>query len=356
MKIRKIVVIKVQPHPIYFPPHAPPELKAAFFNLKQLYLEIFILSTGAQLRCQVLCAPKDLTPLAFFWHSWYKQSMHDLKSDIEQARLVGIIVPPSPTHEALLAAFAVKKAAGEKGFLLGNPGVTNDHWNMLFNEKLPPRDFALTVNTADIPIEELRYEPKGDALTVYFTSYRELDTQHFTFEEALPECDLLITVGFPNTETEQETLQRMYQNKTYKHISIARSGAATAKAGNLKLLSRMLFRSREELELNTLWSFISPDDFLKTEATPTDALALVPSMESLSGGPEFIVVLWQELGRDVTGLVHSRNEHALQQIAANLGVARSSTHVMLPYMGSFTEAERNVRKLLLSMGLGTMKS
>lgn len=273
--------------------------------------------------------------------------MKELKEKLDSASSVAIAIPENPSEETLLAAFAIKKSAGEKAVLLGGGLEVNEKWGALFSEdELSPRDFALSLNINKHPVEELRYERKDDKLIVYFTAHQTLDKSHFSLESTIPNCDLVVTVGFSSKEQEKEMISSLISSADTCEIISVKDSSKTISPEHLKLASRILFRSREEKEFNALWSFIPINDFSKTNTSSEDMIQLINPVSKITSSYAFLILLWQSSQNGVEGIISSKNKKTLPSLAESLGTQCASDYFFIPSFSSFTEAEVSIRKLL----------
>ena len=279
--------------------------------------------------------------------------MRDLKEKIDNANSVAVLVPDDTSDEILLAAFAIRKAGGEKVFIVGGEESVRSSWHALFeDEALAPKDFAVSIDTSRFPIEELRYEKQGEKLVVFFTSYNPITKSSFAFEQMLPESDLVVAIGFLNEDEAKKTLASRLRNTNGQEFFFLKKGGTPpqpAGVSSLPLLSRLLARARTEKELNTFWSFLAPSDFTKTNTAPTAIFPMTSVIAALAGLPRFVVVLWQGSPKEsVGGLIYSKDARALSVLSSKLGVVPKSDYFLIPDFNSFTEAELEARKLLKS--------
>lgn len=277
--------------------------------------------------------------------------MNEIKEKLEHAERVAVLLPSDPSMESVLAAFAIKRSGGTKVVVVGGNKDMQKNWNDFYSdEKFDPKDFALSINTNDFPVEELRYEKQGDKLVVFFTTHTSITKDHFTLEEALPEAELVIALGF-NTENDarEEMSNKMKLNGEEDFLLMDSREPAVAISSSipLKLLARLLARSREEAALDTFWSFLPPIDFAKTGTQPVVIPPMMPSVSAIAGNPRFSAILWHGNNDEpVGGLIYSDDTAALRGLADKAGVSINSKHFILPDFPSFTEAEVEVRKLL----------
>ena len=277
--------------------------------------------------------------------------MEGLKEKIEKAESIAIVIPEYASRETALAALSLKKAADKKGFIVGGARALKE-WEDLFGEELfNLKDFAITIDTKKYPIEELKYETDEDALTIRLTTSALLTEKNILFSTLLPRSDLVLTLGFTDEEEKSAALLNLPKNIAEREcIAITDTLAAKMSRPLLNLLARVILRSREEKDINTIWSFITREDFIKTESAPQNMPAIVEMLAYLANLPLFTAILWQTGGtNEVGGLVFARDQNRLSRLAEALGKDLSSNYFILPNFPNFTEAEITLRKLLKSV-------
>lgn len=145
---------------------------------------------------------QDLSPL---------QQAVDL---IRKTKRIGILIP----EEADLDQFASAKVIGK---ILNSIGKTwdfilqpniKDGWKELpFGYLKPPndkKDIIISINTADSPIGEIRYEKKVDRLEIIISPKNSpIKKEAVSIEEVKPNFDLLITMGINNLDKIGENLK-----------------------------------------------------------------------------------------------------------------------------------------------------
>ena len=117
---------------------------------------------------------------------------------------------------------------------------------------------------------------------------------------------------------------------------------------NPQLLGRALARSRLDERTEILWLTLTQDDFIKTHARGSDAVAVLEEAASLFPSTERLVVLWQEPN---TFVVHARvqlsNALDVASLGAHAEVRRENANVFgIDARSTFPEAEARITELL----------
>ncbi|MFC1595061.1 hypothetical protein ACFL3E_01380 [Patescibacteria group bacterium] len=274
--------------------------------------------------------------------------MHNLKEKIDNATNIAIVIPENASNETVLAAIALKKATNGKGFIVGGEKILAE-WGGVFEEaSSQPKDFTISLDTKKYPIEELRYEKNDDTLTILLTTKENIHEKHLVFNTILPQSDFAVAVGFQNNEEKTNALKGLSKNQE-EYECITLEGRETGKADQqaIKLLGRIILRSREEKEIKTLWSFISHEDFAKTGSSSAEIPKLMESLNCITQLPIFTSILWQDIPTaKVNGLVFSHDKNHISTLANKIGRQLIENHIMLHPYNNFTEAEISLRKLL----------
>lgn len=277
--------------------------------------------------------------------------MEGLREKIERAQSIAIVIPEHASRETVLAAFSLKKIADKKGFIVGDTETLKE-WGEFFEEKVSnAKDFAITIDTKKYPVEELKYETDDNSLTIRLTTNALLTKENVTFSTLLPRSDLIFTLGFTDEEERNAVIKNLPKNtEEYECITLTDVNKPKMSRSLLNLLARVILRSREEQDINTAWSFITWEDFVKTESEPRNMPEIVEALACLTNLPLFTTILWQ-IGEEnkVSGLMFARDQNRLSRLAHALGRNLSSNYFLLPNFPNFTEAEMALRKLLKSV-------
>lgn len=287
-----------------------------------------------------------------------------LKEKMERSSRIAIIIPPDASEETCLAAAALAEKAGERAFVAGGNAATKQRWQALFGyHEEPKKEFTIIINTAEHPIESLKYETRDNHLKIFLSlpdlgkanppvgpavaGQSRILPEHVRFEEAYTRSSLVIAIGFSSRDEEEKALRDFPLEEGGETLSL---GAAPEKIAlsPLKLFARMILRARTEPGASVLWSFISREDFAKTDTTSPYIPPLLSLWQKLMPQSRFTVFLWQEKEvEQISGLIHSRDETALERIAHALGARLASDYFVIPPMfNNFTEAEFKIRRLL----------
>ena len=273
--------------------------------------------------------------------------MDELKQAIREARSVIIILPDHSSDKDFLAALQIQKITPEKIHLIA-PAEKEQNWSDTFDIKPVKKEFAITIDTALSPVEELRYEKGDSSLTIFLTHKHAFNQAALSFAEHLPPADLIVTMGFSTLADAEHYLELLPRQGTARHIWLENGEGEKAKLPlpSLALMGRLMVRSRHDPDLNVLWSFITRDDFTKAQTTPEDIPVVVRTLVKLTSPPSAIVTFWQYGERRTQGVVWSENKTFIATLASKLHVEQSDSIVPLPEFDNFIEAETETRKLL----------
>ena len=131
-----------------------------------------------------------------------------LKEKMERSSRIAIVIPPDAPEETYLAALALAEKAREKTFIAGGNQKSYHHWQALFGHYEEPRkEFTIVIDTAEHPIESLKYETRNNQLKIFLSPQARLAPEYFKFEEAYPRSSLVIAVGFSSRDEEEEALR-----------------------------------------------------------------------------------------------------------------------------------------------------
>ncbi len=127
---------------------------------------------------------------------------------IEQSERVAVITPDSPSIDCLASAEALITALTERGKIAGvvktpattDPSLTDSFPRVLTSQPLP-KEFIVSVNTAETPIAQLRYEKLDDRVEVVLTPKSlPVSREHVSFREGSIRVDAAVLVGVSNPE------------------------------------------------------------------------------------------------------------------------------------------------------------
>lgn len=278
-----------------------------------------------------------------------------LKEKMERSSRIAIVIPPDASEETCLAALALAEKAGGKAFVAGGNAAAKQRWQALFGyHEEPKKEFTIVINTEEHPVESLKYETRGNQLKIFLSlpassasPQSRILPEHVRFEEAYPRSSLVIAIGFSSHGQEEEVARDFPLEEGGEILSL---GAAPEKMAlsPLKLFARMILRARTEPGASVLWSFISREDFTKTDTTSPYIPPLLSLWQKFMPQSRFTVFLWQEKETEqISGLIHSSDELALEHIAHALGARLASDYFVIPpIFSNFTEAEFKIRRLL----------
>lgn len=295
--------------------------------------------------------------------------MHDLKAAIQESSSTLIVLPSDASDTDYLASLQLQKIAPEKMTVIA-PAEKEVTWRTILGLSPQKKEFAITVDTTRTPAEELRYEKEGSTLTIFLSYQGFFDREAISIHEYIPAADLFITLGFTDRDNAEKAIEELPHKGVARHIWIpARETTPisfeqepqpkerltqTATA----LLGRLMVRSREDKEFDTLWSFITKDDFVKTNAHPTEIPGLMKSFSHITSLPRAAAIFWQYGEEQQThGILWSDDESFIQSAAREL-LKNPDNHlyVSLGTFANFIEAEMATRKLLRALGRGTILS
>lgn len=303
-----------------------------------------------------------------------------LKEKMERSSRIAIVIPPDASEETCLAAVALAEKAEGRAFVAGGDATTKRRWQALFGyHEEPKKEFTIVINTAEHPVESLKYETRDNQLKIFLSlpdvgkaglpdlgkaglpvspvnPHSRILPEHVRFEEAYPRSSLVIAIGFSSHNEEEEALRDFPLEEGGEIISLTTSSEKMA-LSPLKLFARMILRARAEpaslatesgRSASILWSFISREDFAKTDTTSPYIPPLLSLWKRFMPQSRFTVFLWQEKETEqISGLLHSSDERALEHIAHALGARLASDYFVIPpIFSNFTEAEFKIRRLL----------
>ncbi|MEK7643123.1 MAG: hypothetical protein AAB372_01615 [Patescibacteria group bacterium] len=279
--------------------------------------------------------------------------MNELHAAITQATSVLVVVPQKASDKDYLAALQIQKLAPEKVYLIA-PEEKETVWHDTFGIPLPKKEYVILVDTRRSPVEELRYEKTDDSLTIFLSHRKTFSRDALSFQERIPTADLIITVGFSSEEESEQFIENLPQHTSTQHLMLdeymkplAQEKISTEHA---QLLGRIMARSREEADLETLWSFLTREDLVKTNAKGEDIPELVQKFADLANLPRIVIIFWQLIDEDqTTGILWSKDSALLVAASSRLGsVLPQKQYILLPEFENFVDGEGAIRKLLHS--------
>lgn len=285
--------------------------------------------------------------------------MRELKQAITESTSTLIVLPDEASDKDYLASLQLQKIAPEKIHLVA-PEHRESIWQTIFDTPPSKKEFAITINTKLSPIEELRYEKNEDTLTVFLSHKGTFNRGSLSFGEFVPPADLFITIGFPALKLAEQAIEQLPHLGVARHIWIQETPIEAPleklsyTAANL--LGRLMIRSREDHDMGVLWSFITREDFAKTSSSPTEIPALIQSFSRITSLPDTILVFWQ-FGDDAgtEGLFWSKDVALGEAVASQFAKKYDSLgFISLGMFNNFIEAETSMRKLLRTLGKGTI--
>lgn len=279
--------------------------------------------------------------------------MVELKQAISGATSVLIALPKNAIDKDYLAALQLQKIAPEKTHIVA-PEAKEALWRDVFGAPARRKEFAIVIDTTRSPVEELRYEKEDGKLTIFLSHVHAFDASALRYEEHLPASDLIITIGFSSQNDAERFIESFPRKGAVRHIWLPEGNTTRLSPSNANLLGRLMARSREDVDLEVLWSFITKDDFLKTRSLPEHIPSLISTLTSIVSVPRTAVILWQAPEYELTdGIVWSLDNGLLDRLTRELGsVLEHNGYISLPRFANFVEAETEVRKLLHTAYLG----
>lgn len=276
--------------------------------------------------------------------------MEELKKAISEVGSALLVLPNGASDRDYLAALGLQKIAPDKIRLLA-PSDKEATWEGIFGTPETKKEFAIVIDTSISPVDELRYEKEDGKLIIYLAHRRPFDRKAIELREHIPPADLIITLGFASREEAELFIAGFPKNEPYRHINIGNgAGALPEKLSSSRagLLGRLMARSRQEAELDILWSFVTRDDFTKTLTRPEDITDLLNTLHAIAEVPRVVIVFWQSPQSNLTeGIVWSLDQELIRKLGARLGNAfPEKNYCPLPNFTNFIEAETATRKLL----------
>ena len=118
----------------------------------------------------------------------------------------------------------------------------------------------------------------------------------------------------------------------------------------LQLFARAAVRSRYDEDDGILWSFLTPEDFAKTNRTSADVASVLAHIRETLPKSPVTALLWQDnLAPTSIQILLSGDEHIIGMIASKEGTERLADATAIRLNGafpSFRDAEAHVRSLI----------
>ncbi|MEK7636578.1 MAG: hypothetical protein AAB362_02730 [Patescibacteria group bacterium] len=240
--------------------------------------------------------------------------------------------------------------------------------DIAIEEKIIPPDSVITIAAKNISsvgsiwkkYPELFYEKPvialdssdGSATLAEKTTelIRELSTHQIQDTRQTPYTPAITTALLFSLFAETECLKKQGTSKEAialgtelvregaEHARVIESLACAIPLPHIQLLGRACVRSKADNEKSIFWSFITAEDFLKTNTTPAVMPYVIKEMHGLFSMPRVAVFLWQDI---TTRLI--RHEIIIEGKKHN-----PSLEIHTAY-SSFLEAEEGLEKLLIHL-------
>ncbi|MEK7576284.1 MAG: hypothetical protein AAB482_01180 [Patescibacteria group bacterium] len=286
--------------------------------------------------------------------------MTELKHAIDEATSILIVLPDTASDKDYLAALQIQRIAPDKIRVVA-PDQKEIEWAQIFGGSIQKKEFAISINTTLSPVDELRYQKEGDKLVVFLTHQRTFDPTAIQMGAHIPPADLIITTGFANQSSADKAIELYPRKGATRHFWLDNANTNTESiTGNndkklpqssAALLGRLMVRSREDHDIDTLWTFITRDDFLRTNSTPTELRPLIETFSRIASLPRIATIFWQyDEHAGTEGILWSTDASVLKRMAHILGSREDSPFVSLGMFSNFIEAEVKIRKLLRELG------
>lgn len=291
--------------------------------------------------------------------------MKELKQAIQDASSVLLVTPENISNTDYLACLQIQKIAPDKIHLF-TPSQKEQEWEEVFGSAPSKKEFAIRINTKLSPIDELRYEKDDSGVTIFLAHKNTFNSSALSFGEFIPPSDLFITIGFSEQKNAERAIENLPRKGVARHISLPSSTPLLNTEEPLNknklspqeaaLLGRCMVRSREDEEVGVLWSFIIREDFEKTNASPESIPDLIEVYARLARTPDTILVFWQHNDAEGTeGLIWSSDTRLLEAVSTQYAKPYNGKRIVpLGMFEDFIEAETSLRKLLKTLGKGTI--
>ncbi len=288
--------------------------------------------------------------------------MTELKHAINEATSVLVILPDTASDKDYLAALQIQRIAPEKIRLIA-PNQKELEWIDIFGGSIQKKEFAITIDTLISPIDELRYQKEGDKLTIFLTHPHPFNQAAVQMGAHIPPADLIITTGFTDQSSADAAIESyprkgatrhlwLEQNTTLSKNNSSHENTKKLPQSSAALLGRLMVRSREDTDIDTLWTFITRDDFSRTNSTPNELRPLIETFSQIASLPRIAAIFWQfDEHAGTEGMLWSTDTSVLERMRNELkSQERHSSFVSLGSFSNFIEAEVKTRKLLRELG------
>lgn len=294
-----------------------------------------------------------------------------------------------------------------KNFLSAILETSPEHFSNVFEQ---PENILIKFDTNKLPISQLRYEKNGDELKIILESKeKSLDTSIISINKEKVPVDLLILIDpaqnaldvliseTPHKDVikigikdgglaskiseivkifwgghtvpvnfkealwflgeELENSQRRFSKEYLSFFSelaelnIDREKLQKAKEILLgknfwKLFGRALARSHYEDEFGVFWSFLTKNDFEKTDQSSRSVLHILNHIKILRAENKFISMLWEEEPKKINAVISAENPLKLESLALEFSAAPASSYFFVNGFGNFSEAEIQIRNAI----------
>lgn len=282
----------------------------------------------------------------------------------EHSERIAILLGDSARQSDFLAAQALRDRLGPKAVLINAPKDLETRWERMFQKDGARKEFAISFDINQNPVEELRYEKDGGKLRIFLTPQKPISKESFELEERYAASDMIIALGFAsknalNTKLEEVALKNPDAlidlsepiGPTLSQTQTPREAEPQANwhPDTMKLWARSVLRSYSEDDIGVYWAFLPKEDFVKTGQSSTILPALIKDMRRFVRLPDVAVILWQEPtddGERVRALIHTDKTDKLKKIATEAHTNPNGSHILIHPFPNFSEAELEIRKLL----------
>ncbi|MBI2507242.1 MAG: hypothetical protein HYW09_01360 [Candidatus Niyogibacteria bacterium] len=119
------------------------------------------------------------------------------------------------------------------------------------------------------------------------------------------------------------------------------------KINSAQIVGRALARTTLEEELKTSWTYLTKNDFLKTnlESTKENIIFILRKVRSYITATSCSIICYED-GDGVKSLIFNENKNILAGLAASFGAALESSHFFAGGFKNFSDAETKIRQLL----------
>lgn len=128
---------------------------------------------------------------------------------LEKGEYVGLLLPERPPLDVLAAAEVLSSTLAKRNKAVGflhaveiprYPG--NVRFPFLEKTQKLPKEFVISLDTAQSPASELRYEKTDSRIDVIFSPKSSvIQQEHITFREGRLQCDSILSLGVPDIDS-----------------------------------------------------------------------------------------------------------------------------------------------------------